>query len=230
LPPYFFPSILVARMSLFKKKNTTSDASSVVTDAATPLEKQEHPLTEIVRFSIIAILIVIPVRMFIAQPFIVSGASMDDTFHSGEYLIVDQLSYHLNNPDRGEVVVFRYPRDPSKFFIKRVIGMPGDTVSIENAQVTIRNEANPDGFTLDEPYVKSMQPAPRFEEVLGDREYFVMGDNRDQSSDSRAWGVLQEERIVGRAYMRLFPPSEFEFLPGAVDMSPGNESSTTTSQ
>ena len=220
----------MARMSLFKKKNTTSDASSVVTDSATPLEKQEHPLTEIVRFSIIAILIVIPVRMFIAQPFIVSGASMDDTFHSGEYLIVDQLSYHLNNPDRGEVVVFRYPRDPSKFFIKRVIGMPGDTVSIENAQVTIRNEANPDGFTLDEPYVKSMQPAPRFEEVLGDREYFVMGDNRDQSSDSRAWGVLQEERIVGRAYMRLFPPSEFEFLPGAVDMSSGNESTTTTSQ
>lgn len=181
----------------------------------------EHPLAEIVRFSLIAILIVIPIRMFIAQPFIVSGASMDDTFHSGEYLIVDQVSYYFEEPARGEVVIFRYPRDPSKYFIKRVIGVPGDTVIIDGSTVTIKNEANPEGFTLDEPYIKSMTPAPtRLEEELGEREYFVMGDNRDQSSDSRSWGVLQEERIVGRALVRLFPPNELGYLPGDASLEP----------
>ncbi len=204
-------------MSFFKHKETSLDTPSVDTASE---EKQEHPLAEIVRFSIIAILIVIPIRMFIAQPFIVSGASMDDTFHSGEYLIVDQVTYHFNEPTRGDVIVFRYPKDPSKFFIKRVIGMPGDTIKIEDGAVSITNEEFPDGFTLDEPYVKSMQPAAPFSEPLGDREYFVMGDNRDKSSDSRSWGVLQEERIVGRAFARLFPPSEIDYLPGAVDQTP----------
>lgn len=178
---------------------------------------EEHPLAEIVRFSIIAILIVIPIRMFIAQPFIVSGASMDDTFHSGQYLIVDQVSYYFNDPTRGDVIVFRYPRDPAKFFIKRIIGLPGETVSIKDSVVTIYNDEYPKGFTLDEPYIKSMtNPATPLTEVLGDREYFVMGDNRDHSSDSREWGILQKERIVGRAFVRLFPPSVADYLPGAT--------------
>jgi signal peptidase I len=154
--------------------------------------------------------------MFIAQPFIVSGESMDNTFHSGEYLIVDQLSYYFEKPNRGDVVIFRYPRDPSKFFIKRVIGLPGDTVTITNAQVTITNEESPDGFTLIEPYVEAMTPDAPLTEVLGEREYFVMGDNRNRSSDSRSWGVLQEDRIIGRAFLRLFPPGEFDYLPGAI--------------
>lgn len=92
---------------------------------------------------------------------------MDDTFHSGEYLIVDQVTYHFENPSRGDVIVFRYPKDPSKFFIKRVIGLPGDTITIENSTVTITNAENPDGFALDEPYIKSMQPAAPFSEILG---------------------------------------------------------------
>ncbi len=186
------------------------------TDVSDREETKQHPLTEIVQFSIIAILIVVPIRMFVAQPFIVSGASMENTFQSGEYLIIDQVTYRLDNPSRGDVVVFRYPKDPSKFFIKRVIGVPGDTITIEDGSVAISNEENPDGIILDEPYVKSMGDAPLFEEELGDREYFVMGDNRDRSSDSRSWGVLQEERIVGRAYLRLFPPQEVDFLPGHV--------------
>lgn len=176
--------------------------------------KNEHPVLEIIRFSLIALIIVIPIRMFIAQPFIVSGASMESTFHSGEYLIVDQLSYHLHSAERGDVIVFRYPNDPSKFFIKRVIGMPGETISIDGDVVTITNAANPNGFVLDEPYIKSMEIGTTMTEKLGEREYFVMGDNRDQSSDSRVWGVLQEERIIGRAFIRLFPPQVFEYLPG----------------
>jgi signal peptidase I len=154
--------------------------------------------------------------MFIAQPFIVSGASMETTFHSGEYLIVDQMSYYFHQPMRGEVIVFKYPRDPSKFFIKRIIGEPGDTITIEDGIVTITNEQNPDGFVLDEPYAEMMPPAAKMIETLGEREYFVMGDNRDESSDSRTWGVLQEERIVGRAWVRLFPPSAVDYLPGAA--------------
>ena len=203
-------------MSVFSHKEPPADISRPENNEDV---RAEHPLAEIVRFSIIAILIVIPIRMFVAQPFIVSGASMDDTFHSGEYLIVDQVSYYFEEPARGDVIVFKYPKDPSKFFIKRVIGLPGETISIDDTIVTISNERHPDGFVIDEPYIKSMRPADPFSETLGDREYFVMGDNRDQSSDSRSWGVLQEERIVGRALVRLFPPSVVDYLPGSVEYS-----------
>lgn len=180
--------------------------------------KEEHPFWEIIRFSLIALIIVVPIRMFVAQPFIVSGASMEETFQSGEYLIVDQLTYHFSAPQRGDIVIFRYPRDPSKFFIKRVIAVPGDTITIQNSTVTISNKENSTGFTLDEPYIKAMNGNLNLVETLSEREYFVMGDNRDFSSDSRAWGVLQEERIVGRALIRLFPPQTFEYLPGAVSI------------
>jgi signal peptidase I len=177
----------------------------------------ENTFLEIIRFSVIALLIVIPIRMFVAQPFIVSGASMADTFHTGEYLIVDQVTYHFNSPERGDVVIFRYPRDPSKYFIKRIIGVPGDTVVIEDAKVTIINEATPEGTVLDEPYIRSMREAPRQEMVLGKEEFFVMGDNRDESSDSRMWGVLPEQRIVGRAFLRLFPLDTIDVLPGVTE-------------
>lgn len=198
-------------MRLFSKKNTITKENNIDHEDSGP-----HPITEIIQFSLIAILIVVPIRLFIAQPFIVSGDSMFNTFQNGQYLIVDQLSYHLNDPARGDVIIFRYPRDPSKFFIKRIIGLPGDTIAIEDSKVIITNETHPDGVVLDEPYVNAMDPAEPFEEKLGDREYFVMGDNRNQSSDSRSWGVLQEERIIGRAFLRLFPPETIEYLPGKV--------------
>lgn len=117
------------------------------------------------------------------------------------------------------MVIFRYPRDPSKYFIKRIIGIPGDTITIEGSDVTIVNEAHPEGFTLNEPYIRSMKPNVTMTEELGEREYFVMGDNRDESSDSRVWGVLQEERIIGKAFLRLFPPQVMDVLPGASNES-----------
>lgn len=201
---------------------------STPTENSTPKEAKERPLIELLRFAIIALIIVIPVRMYVAQPFIVSGASMDDTFHNGQYLIVDRITYYFEEPARGDVIVFRYPKNPSEYFIKRIIGVPGDTVTIENSVVTITNKTSPEGFTLEEPYVDSMHPEPPFQETLGDREYFVMGDNRDHSSDSRRWGVLQRERIVGRALIRLFPPSEIDLMPGAFDLS--NEKAVSTYQ
>ncbi|QQR65390.1 signal peptidase I [Candidatus Kaiserbacteria bacterium] len=177
-------------------------------------EKKEGMVSEIIRFSLVALLIVLPIRLFIAQPFIVSGASMEATFSTGQYLIVDQLTYHFDEPLRGDVVVFRYPKDPSKFFIKRVIGLPGDTISISGHDVTITNKENPGGVLLDEAYILSMKSSTTLTETLGEGEYFVMGDNRDASSDSRAWGVLQRDNIVGRAFLRLFPITKVGVFPG----------------
>lgn len=184
-------------------------------------EDKTHPLLELVQFAFIALIIVLPVRWFVAQPFIVSGASMENTFHTDEYLIIDQLSYHFEEPERGDVVVFRYPKDPSKFFIKRVIGVPGDMVDIQGDVVSVTPK-NEETMVLSEPYVKSMAENTSVTETLGEREYFVMGDNRDASSDSRVWGVLNRDKIVGRAFLRLFPFSEAEVFPGEYSITNNN--------
>lgn len=213
-------------MSMFgKDKNSIPDLQSAHTTPPTTSEepiltaeelKEEHPLAEIVRFALIALIIVVPIRWFVAQPFIVSGASMENTFHGGEYLIVDQLSYYFEDPKRGEVIIFRYPVEPSKFFIKRVIGIPGDTVKIDGNIVTIVNEEHPEGMTLDEPYIYEMTPNTHITETLKDGEYYVMGDNRNASSDSRTWGILTRDKIVGRAFLRLFPVNKLSVFPGSA--------------
>ena len=197
----------------------TSSNASGHSHGKTPVpEQKESVLGEIVRFSLVALLIVLPVRLFVAQPFIVSGASMETTFSTGEYLIVDQLTYHFEEPHRGDIIIFRYPKDPKKFFIKRIIGVPGDTIEIEGVEVKLVNSDNPEGIVLDELYVHDMKPGTTLSETLGEREYFVMGDNRDASSDSRSWGVLQRDNIVGRAFLRLFPFTEVDVFPGAYDI------------
>ncbi len=181
--------------------------------------QQESFLSEIIRFSLVALLIVLPIRMFVAQPFIVSGASMETTFSTGEYLIVDQLTYRFEEPKRGDVIIFRYPKDTTKYFIKRVIGLPGDTVKIAGNVVTISNPKHTDGVTLDEKsYVAEMSPNTTLTEMLGINEYFVMGDNRNASSDSRMWGVLQRDKIIGRAFLRLYPFNQVDMLPGYHDI------------
>ena len=199
------------------ERPANSSQSTPVEPTSSPEAKAEHPFLEIVRFALIAIIIVVPIRMFVAQPFIVSGASMDDTFQNGQYLIVDQLTYQFESLKRGEVIMFRYPGDPAKFFIKRVIGVPGDTITIDGDAVTIQNEQYPTGQRLREPYVEQMSGSGRIIEQLTEGEYFVMGDNRDYSSDSRSWGVLTEDRIIGRALVRLFPVTVLETFPGAYD-------------
>ncbi len=169
---------------------------------------------ELVKFTLIAFLIVVPFRVFVAQPFIVNGASMEPTFHPGEYLIVDQLSYRFfTKPKRGEVIIFKYPQDTSKFFIKRVVGLPGETIEIGNENIKIYNEDFPEGFFLEEDYL-SLRKKDNIKVELGDDEFFVMGDNRPQSSDSRIWGPLKEDLVVGRPLVRLFPIGRIDFFPG----------------
>jgi len=177
--------------------------------------KKENSFKEIVKFTLIALAIVLPLRAYVAQPFIVSGASMDPTFETGQYLIVDQLTYHFENPQRYDVVIFRYPRDPETFFIKRIIGLPGETVSVEDGVVTIINDSNPRGIELKEKYVTvSHKTSETFKIDLDSSEYFVMGDNRAESSDSRTWGPLESKYIVGRPFVRLLPVSEISVFPG----------------
>ncbi len=168
---------------------------------------------ELVRFALIALIIVIPIRIFIAEPFIVSGASMVPTFENGNYLIVDKISYNLGSPKRDDVVVFRYPGDTTKFFIKRIIGLPNETVDIKGNEVTITNTTHPDGFKLDQPFVKNgANNETHFE--LKDDEYFVLGDNRGASSDSRYWGAVKKDLITGKAFLRLLPINKMSFWPG----------------
>ncbi|MEK7647153.1 MAG: signal peptidase I [Patescibacteria group bacterium] len=175
------------------------------------LNKSE--IWEFLKLVIVSLLIIVPIRLYIAQPFIVKGSSMDPSFYSGDYLIIDELSYHFNQPKRGEVVVFRYPLDTSKFFIKRVIGLPGETISIKGNAVTIYNSEHSGGFVLREDYMRGATLSDT-KVILEAKEYFVMGDNRSASFDSRYWGALSEDKIVGRAAARLWPVASIGLWPG----------------
>lgn len=171
---------------------------------------------ETIRYALIAAAIIIPVRIFIAQPFVVSGNSMFPTFRNGEYLIVDELSKYVGEYRRGDVVIIRYPQDPSKYFIKRVIGLPGETVSIRNGTVTISGGTLDAPILLEEPYVKNAK-SDAIERELDGSEYFVMGDNRAQSSDSRYWGPVPDRLMDGKALIRLFPFTRIEWKPGSLE-------------
>lgn len=171
---------------------------------------------EIVKLVFIVVVVVLPIRIYIAQPFIVSGSSMDSTFHSGDYLIIDEISYRFNAPSRGDVIVFRYPGDPSKFYIKRILGLPGETVEIKNSKVAVSTAEGEK--ILNEPYIQGTT-APDNKWRLADKEYFVMGDNRMYSSDSRMWGPLKENLIIGRALVRLWPLTAVAALPGFYQYS-----------
>ena len=180
-----------------------------------PQESSENFFTELLKFILIAAAIVFPIRLFVAQPFIVSGASMDPTFHNGQYLIVDELSYRLEAPQRGEVIIFRYPKNPKEFFIKRIIGLPGEKVTVEGDTLTITKK---DGSTLAlaEPYIVNHGNGSNTTYSLTNDEYFVMGDNRPESSDSRVWGPLPRNNIVGRALVRLLPLNLVSIFPGST--------------
>jgi signal peptidase I len=159
---------------------------------------------------LMSLVIVIPIRYYLVQPFVVKGSSMEPNFSSGEYLIVSEIEYRLGDPERGDVIIFKYPKDPSEYYIKRIVGLPGEKVKIQGGKITIFNAQHPNGMILEEEYL----PGGRItrgntEENLKEDEYFVLGDNRGASSDSRNWGTLSEKLIIGRAWIRVYPFNEF---------------------
>jgi len=178
---------------------------------------------EIVKIVILAFVIIVPIRVFLFQPFFVQGASMEPNFEDNQYLIINEFGYKDTNLGLGgktvvdikpfkeitreTVVVFRYPLDTSKYFIKRAIGLPGEKVEVKNGVVKIYNKENPDGFVLDESaYLgKNVKTNGEVTTTLNENEYFVMGDNRMFSSDSRTWGPVPKMDIMGKVLIRAWP-------------------------
>ncbi len=191
------------------------------------LSKLRVFIGELLETVLISLLIIVPVRYFIIQPFFVKGQSMEPNFHDNDYLIVDELSYRLRAPERGEVVVLKSEVLQNQFLIKRIVGLPGETVEIQNGRVTIFNDQNPKGMVLDEPYLASGEITDGNEKVtLAADQYFVMGDNRRFSYDSRRWGTLSKSDIVGRALVRLWPFSSAQVFAAPAYPSSSGQSGT----
>jgi len=187
---------------------------------------------ELLKVIIWALIIIIPVRTFIFQPFFVQGSSMEPNFHNGEYLIIKEWGYKQttiyakdkkilqvdSKKDflRGDVIVFRYPNNPKEFFIKRVIGLPNEKVEIKKGKVMIYNSDNPNGFELNESeYLPSVASETNCQQGfcsfnLSDSQYVVLGDNRSHSSDSRMWGTLSKNNIIGKVLLRAWPLRKFD--------------------
>jgi len=168
------------------------------------MKKIIGPILEMLETIIVAVVVVFLIRTYIVQPFLVNGESMYPTFNNGDYLLVDEITYRIREPQRGEVIVFRYPNEPSSYFIKRIIGLPKETVIIYNDKVEILNDKN-EKIYLNENYITAQKNNILIEKKLGEDEYFVMGDNRNYSFDSRNWGPLKKKNIIGLVRLRLWP-------------------------
>lgn len=154
-------------------------------------------IAEVVIISLVAVFIV---RTFIAQPFLVSGASMEPNFQDGNYLIIDEVTYRFRAPERGDVIVFRFPKDPKTFFIKRILGLPGDEVIVDNGAIEV--------FRNGKSVLKETGTSGNYRGVMKTSQYFVVGDNRYNSFDSRSWGPIEKKHIVGLARLRVLPLNE----------------------
>ncbi len=179
-------------------------------------KKQKGFWRELIEIIFFVAIVVIPIQTFIGRTFIVVGSSMYPTFENKDYLIIDKLYYQFSDPKRGEVIVFHPPVNEDTYYIKRVIGLPGETVTVNRNEVMIQNADSPEGFRLEQPYVSSEGDSYKTIKLESD-EYFVMGDNRAVSSDSRVWGPLPRKNISGRAFIRLFPFPSFDMWPGRID-------------
>ena len=182
-------------------------------DSAPAQKSDKWSFMEFIKFVAIAAIIVLPIRFFVAEPFMVRGDSMDPTFKNNDYLIVEKINRRFNQLNRGDVVIFTSPVEKSRDLIKRVIGLPGEKLKITDSTVTITKK---DGAKLDlkEPYIAFQSISPKTDITLSDTEYFVMGDNRPASYDSRAWGPLDKKYIIGRPILRLFSFSALGWWPG----------------
>jgi signal peptidase I len=165
---------------------------------------------EIIKVVFVASIIVLPVRYFLFQPFIVKGESMMPNFQSGNYLIVDEISYRFSEPERGDVVVLKYPLDTTQKFIKRIIGLPGETIEIKNGKVSISKDGKDIALNEKQYLSDSLNTSGDIKITLAENQYFVMGDNREFSYDSRVWGILPQKDIIGKVFIRLFPVTELK--------------------
>lgn len=165
-----------------------------------------YAFREIIEIVLVAVLVVFGVRSFLVQPFLVSGASMEPNFHGGDYILINELSYRFRAPERGEVVVFRYPGDERTFFIKRIIGLPGERIVVTGGELYVYAKGSTKGKRVNEDYLpRNLQTVGEKDVTLTDKEYFVMGDNRDASFDSRQWGPLDRSEVIGSVWVRLWP-------------------------
>jgi len=173
---------------------------------------------ELVHVVVISLAIILPIRYFLIQPFYVKGASMEPNFYDHEYLIIDEISYRFGEPERGDIVVFRYPDDPRQFFIKRVIGMPDERVVVTNGKIYIYDDVNANGHLLaEESYLGTTFTPGNKDVTLGEDEFYLMGDNRSASMDSRAFGPVPGRFIVGKVMFRGWPPEKMQFFSDGIE-------------
>ncbi len=157
------------------------------------------PFWEVIEVLAVALISFFLIKTLVVQPFIVNGPSMEPTFYSNQYVLVDEITYKFREPQRGEIVVFRNPRNESEFYIKRIIGLPGEVVTVTD------NEVDINGKKLNESYITVKNGMMQKDFTLKTSEYFVMGDNRPQSFDSRGWGPLDKKEIIGMVRLRFLP-------------------------
>ncbi len=170
-------------------------------------------ILELVKIVVLAGVTILLVRHFLFKPFYVQGASMEPNFDDRDYLIIDELSYRFREPERGEVIVFRYPDNPKEFFLKRIIALPGEGVKVAEGKVTIYNQEHPEGVVVKEEYLsKELATVGEQSLRLGPDQFFVLGDNRTNSYDSRRFGPIEKNVIVGRAWLRGWPVSKVEIF------------------
>jgi len=163
---------------------------------------------ELIKVVMVSLAIIIPVRYYLIQPFYVKGASMEPNFYDKEYLIIDEISYRFHTPERGDIIVFRYPRNPEEYFIKRIIGLPGEKIQIKDGLIYVYNKENSSGLKLGEPYLPTGDKTYALNEeiiTLSGSEYYVLGDNRNSSKDSRSFGPVDKKLITGRVLLRGWP-------------------------
>lgn len=198
------------------KLNTNSEELNNFEAEDNPAKDFMYFIFDLLKTGLIVFIIAFSLRYFAIQPFIVDGESMMPNFVNNEYILAEKVSYIAGEPKRGDVVVFRYPGNPNVSYIKRIIGLPSETVTIANNSVKIANKDNPTGVTLDEKYLPQTTLTlamdtqnGTLQKTLGSDEYFVMGDNRQHSSDSREWGVLPKANIIGRTWLTILPFDKF---------------------
>ncbi|MCD6519839.1 MAG: signal peptidase I [Anaerolineae bacterium] len=168
--------------------------------------KAKSWLRELLESVLPAVVIVLVVNIFLAQATRVEGQSMEPNLHSNERLIIEKVSYHFHPPRRGDIIVLRRPYGSSEPLIKRVIGLPGEVVEIKNGRVYIN------GKPLDEPYLNQATWGNMPPRLVPEEHVFVLGDNRGASNDSRAFGMVPFDDIIGRAWLRYWPPSEIGLI------------------